>query len=715
MADDVKKLSDAELMQKYKEYNPVGYAEPSVLSNTPTKFTEVAKNTVESLAKGSAKGIVDLIGGWETLYNYLDAGNDPEAAKPKRILGAIKDLTGVDLETSPYRTPYNIGAAGAPAAALTAVGMPGLFSTGKNATTIQRVMAPVGEFGVAGATGAAVPLITESPTGQLLLQSSPYAAKGAFIAGREQIRKPVGTFPSYDETGRLLSVGPMTPGELTGSRQQLSVESRVAASPRAENVPAFRQTQAVSTETYLDKLFKRSAQTPMNPEELTSSVVNSFQNYGKSLSSTLRSDAAKDFNAAKKAGGTVDTSPILDTVQQRLNAIPAETPGMEGLRSSLSRILDEYAIPAVPEQVTPSTIVGAGGEPVAVNVTPGTPAQARRIDIDRLQKNLSAWGEAAYSGKADFGKGNIFEGVAPGQAKGIALDVLKGFKQALDNAINDGIPGAEQLKGARDKFSANIQKIDEFSNRPLVKAFDVERASDLVPEQVLIKLKNAPPSQRAVLLEVLGNNPEASQVLDTIRRAKFDEVLTKSRIPGAAENAPDFNIQAALSELSKKEGEFDFLFPKKADKNDAILVMKYMGKVLQNEGAGAPSGVAGGAAYMGTKAVGGSTQAANASKGLFDAIRDVINNPVSFSEVLFNPDSKAALLELAKKKTTTEKILDATKKIAKVGGIATVRGAPMLSVEKPTAESVNTKEPEVEVDVRQLSDEELLKYLNKGQ
>lgn len=713
MAEDLTKLSDADLLKRYKELNPVGYAEPSVLSNTPTKFSEVAKNTVESVAKGSAKGIVDLIGGWESLYNYLDAGNDPEAAKPKRILNAIKDLTGVDLETAPYRTPYNVGAAGAPAAAVTMMGVPGLFTTGKNATVAQRTLAGAGEFGVAGTTGAVAPLITDSPVGQLLIQGTPYAGKGAFMSGRDILRKPVGEFPAFDETSRLLGVGPMTPGELTGSRRQLAVESRVAASPRAENVPAFRQAQAVSTESYLDNLFKRSAQTSMNPDELTTSVVNSFQNYGKSLSSTLRSDAAKDFNAAKKAGGTVDTSPILDTVQQRLNAIPAETPGMDGLRSSLSRILDEYAIPAVPEQVTPSAIVGAGGEPVAVSVTPGSPAQARRIDIDRLQKNLSAWGEAAYSGKADFGKGNIFEGVAPGQAKGIALDVLKGFKQSLDNAIDDGIPGAEQLKGARDKFSANIQKIDEFSNRPLVKAFDVERASDLVPEQVLTKLKNAPPSQRAVLLEVLGNNPEASQVLDTIRRAKFDEVLTKSRIPGAAENAPDFNIQAALSELGKKEGEFDFLFPKKADKNDAVLVMKYMSKVLQNEGAGAPSGLAGGAAYMGTKAAGGSTQAANASKGLFDAVRDVINNPVSFSEVLFNPESKAALLELAKKKSTPEKMLDATKKILQVGGIATLRGTPMLSIEKAPSEAINNPEPSVSVE--QLSDEELLRRYQEMQ
>ena len=33
------------------------------------------------------------------------------------------------------------------------------------------------------------------------------------------------------------------------------------------------------------------------------------------------------------------------------------------------------------------------------------------------------------------GKGNIFEGVAVGQAKGISLAVLNGFRQSLDDAI----------------------------------------------------------------------------------------------------------------------------------------------------------------------------------------------------------------------------------------------------------------------------------------
>jgi hypothetical protein len=679
-------LSTEEIQRRLANNEYIGYAEKSVLDTSPTTFKDAVLNTLESVAKGSSKGILDLVGGWESLYNYLDAGKNAEAAKPTRILNAVKQITGINLESAPYTTPYNIAAAGAPAAAVTALGVPGLFRGGP-------ISGPAKEFAVAGTVGAAAPLLTESPFGQLAIQATPYAAKGGFTTAQNIAMRPQGTFPSISDTQSLLNVGPLTPGQLTLNRQQLATEARVAASPRAEEAPGFFRTQAESVQKYLDDLFTRSAQKTLNPEDLTKSVVTSFQNYGKALSTRLRSDANKDFKAAKGAGGLVDTQPVLDVVQTRLQAIPPETPGFEGLRSALGRISDEFTIPEIPASVTPSTILGPTGQPVDVKVTPGTPAQAQKIDIDRLQKNLSAWGEAAYSGKADFGKGNIFEGVAPGQAKAISLDVLRGYKQALDNAIQNGVPGADKLVKARDNFAANIQRIEEFANRPLVKAFDVERATDLVPEQVLTKLKNAPESQRAILVNVLQNNPDASVILDTIRRSTFDDILNKAQAPGAAATAPEFNIDVALKELNKKESDFNFLFQSKQDLNDAKLVLNYMRRAVQSETGGAAMGMAGSTAYATTKALGGNTQLANATKELTDIIRDKITNSADFSSILFNPDSRDALLKLAKGRTTLGFVQDAARIVGKTVGISAVRAGPMLSIEQAPDEAINATQP----------------------
>jgi hypothetical protein len=679
-------LSTEEIQRRLANNEYIGYAEKSVLDTSPTTFKDAVLNTLESVAKGSSKGILDLVGGWESLYNYLDAGKNAEAAKPTRILNAVKQITGINLESAPYTTPYNIAAAGAPAAAVTALGVPGLFRGGP-------ISGPAKEFAVAGTVGAAAPLLTESPFGQLAIQATPYAAKGGFTTAQNIAMRPQGTFPSISDTQSLLNVGPLTPGQLTLNRQQLATEARVAASPRAEEAPGFFRTQAESVQKYLDDLFTRSAQKTLNPEDLTKSVVTSFQNYGKALSTRLRSDANKDFKSAKGAGGLVDTQPVLDVVQTRLQAIPPETPGFEGLRSALGRISDEFTIPEIPASVTPSTILGPTGQPVDVKVTPGTPAQAQKIDIDRLQKNLSAWGEAAYSGKADFGKGNIFEGVAPGQAKAISLDVLRGYKQALDNAIQNGVPGADKLVKARDNFAANIQRIEEFANRPLVKAFDVERATDLVPEQVLTKLKNAPESQRAILVNVLQNNPDASVILDTIRRSTFDDILNKAQAPGAAATAPEFNIDVALKELNKKESDFNFLFQSKQDLNDAKLVLNYMRRAVQSETGGAAMGMAGSTAYATTKALGGNTQLANATKELTDIIRDKITNSADFSSILFNSDSRDALLKLAKGRTTLGFVQDAARVVGKTAGISAVRAGPMLSIEQSPDEAINATQP----------------------
>jgi len=711
---DITKLSDDDLKQRLASNQYIGYAEKSVLDTSPTSFTDIAKNTLESVAKGSAKGIIDLVGGYESLYNYLNADKDPAAFEPSSILKGIKNLTGINLQSAPYTTPYNIAAAGAPAAALTAVGVPGLFGGG-------RIAAPAKEFAVAGTLGAAAPLITESPFGQAALQITPYAAKGGFTSIQGAAMRPQGAFPPVSETQSLLNVGPMTPGQLTLNRQQLATEARVAASPKAAEAPGFFKTQAESVQTYLDDLFTRSTQKTLNPEDLTKSVLTSFQNYGKALSTRLRSDANKDFNAAKKAGGEINTQPVLDVVQARLQGIPPETPGFEGLRSALGRIADEFTIPEVQASVTPSAIVGPTGQPVDVKIVPGTPAQAQKISIDRLQKNLSAWGEAAYSGKADFGKGNIFEGVAPGQAKALSLDVLRGYKQALDDAIQSGVPGADKLVQARDNFAGNIRRIEEFANRPLVKSFDVERATDLVPEQVVTKLKTAPESQRAILLDVLQNNPDASAILDTIRKSTFDDILNKSKATGAAATAPEFNIDVALKELNKKENDFNFLFKTKQELTDARLVLNYMKRAVQSETGGAASGMAGSTAYATTKAFGGSTQLANANKELTDVIRDKITNSADFSAILFNTDSKDALLKLAKGQAagfgakTLNALQNATKVLAKTTGIVAARGGPMLSVEQAPTEAVNAQPQTGAVSIESLSVDELQRLLEEQQ
>lgn len=672
-------MADISQQQALEELKKRGItvSSESVLEDKGTTFEEFKKGA-ESLFKGSAKGIVDILGGWGNLYDYLKKNPDPSAFSSAGIMRGVRALGGPDLQQiSGYRGAYDVGQAGAPAALMTAAGLPGLFS--------RTPLGIAGEFGVAGgANVAAQQVAPDSPLAQFALQSLPYGAKAGFTAARGAITRPVGTVePSVDE---LLRIGRMTPGEATGSRRQLATEARVEAAPSIEaKGTQFRQEQAQDVEAFLGSVLDRASKTAATPTEATTAAFTAFSNYGKVLSNKLRSDANRDFKAAKASGGRVDTTPVLSAVDSWLSRIPPETPGFESLKSAISKIKDEYEIPATPAKVTPSTILGPTGQPAAVSITPAVPAGVRDIDIDRLQKNLSAWSEAVYSGKADFGKGNIFEGVAPGQAKGVAISVLNGFRQALDDAISQGVPGADKLKAARDNFKNNLAQIEEYSNRPLTKYFDVETVSALTPEKVMERMAKATPTERNFLGQVLQNSPQGTMVWDTVRREQFIKLFDKaySASAGKAADSPVLSIPVLLKELNSKQGDFSFLFPNAADKADVNLAIQYMQKVLKSESAKTGGGITGSDVYAGTRGIGAQSQLANLLKEVFTLSRDIIATPNAFADVIFNKDTVKAMAE-AQKTPTVKKLTNVVTRLGDSAAKFAPRVGPMVDTTQPT-------------------------------
>jgi hypothetical protein len=631
----------------------------SVMDERGTTSGEFLKG-FEAIAKGIPKGVLNMIGGWGNLYDLARKSKDPNVLSTAGLARLIKDVTGVDILTIPgYRGAYEFGEAGAPATAFSLLGVPGLFSRSPAGLA--------GEFGAAGTTSmAAQQIAPESPLVQMGLMMAPYGAKAMYKGTQGMITKPRGTYPTEAEISELLRVGRITPGEASLFRNQLATEARVAAAPESGQAPVqFRIEQARDVESFLTNLFERAAGASVDTaraQQVTGTIVDAFKNYGKTLSGKLRSDAKKDFNAAKASGGQVDTTPIVDRVRAQLASLVPEDPTSGSLRQSLDNILKEYVDPGAAASVTPSAIVGPTGQPASVNITPARAPSNKPISIGRLQDNLAIWGEAAYSGKADFGKGNIFENVAPGKAKGIALSVLRGFKESLDEAINNNIPGADKLKAARDNFAANIDRVEEFAERPLTKAFDVQNVSQLVPEDVLNKLKRMPPSQRAVLIDVMQNSPnsQVNGVLETLRRAQMDDVLSRGRQGAAGASAldPEFSLGQALRALQRK-GDLADLFPNPTDLADAQLAVKYLQRVMSKESAAGAGGVSGGAVFGTARGGGANPQQALLLREITNFARSIIASPEAFSKVIFDPNNRKLITDLAKGKTKGDRAIDA--------------------------------------------------------
>lgn len=667
----------------------------TVLATQEETSLDRVKNIATSTLKGATKGIIDIVGGWGNLYDYLKESKDPSAFSSAGIVKAVKDLGGPDLMKVATGTKgaYEFAQAGAPAAAFTALGLPGLFS--------RTAPGLAGEFGVAGATGLLGQSIApDSPLSQMAIGMSPYAIKGGFMAGQKAVTTPKGTAGS--EVPSLLEVGPLTPGEATGSRMQLARERRIEATPAIETKGTeFRQAQAASTESFLNNLFDRaSSKAITDPQETATKLTTAFQNYGKTLSSKLQSDAKKDFGAAARSKGVIDTQPVITSVQDALASIPVETPGFAGLQENLNKILKEFAIPEVPATSTPSLIVNEAGLPAMVTETAAVPAQSLKIPVERLQKNLSAWGQAAWSGEYNLNGSNIFSGIAPGQAKGIARAVLRGYKNALDDAIDAGVAGADQLKTARDNFAANLQKIDEFSERPIVKAFG-KPVSQLVPEtDVIPKLRDMPQTQRKLLFDIVGQ--QAPKLADTIRRLQFDDVLSSSVNAAAATGEPSFIIKKALDSLNSKSGDFAFLFENNADLNRAKQAVKYMQTVLQSASGAEAVGASGSTLYSGTRAVGASGSVANAVKEIGLLLQDIVARPSAFADVIFNKDTVKSMLEL-QKETTLDKALKVMSNIGKTTARTAVRAAPSADttqVQEPAEQGIDSSLSDLEAEAQ---------------
>jgi hypothetical protein len=674
----------------------------SVLAPEGTTLEEFQK-AGKSLLKGSAKGLVDIVGGWGNLYDYLKQSKDPSALSSQGILRGITALTGVDpMKIEGYPGMYEIGQAAGPAVALTAINPAmGLFSpTG----SLQRATGTAGRLASEGIVAAGMGLTAQSiaPDSiwtQLGIQMIPGVGKSAAERVQAALVRPTGTVSP--EVAALQQVGRMTPGEATGSRVQLATESRVEKAPSIEaKATTFRKEQALDAETFLTSLFDRSASKAItDPQEATARLSGAFLNYGKTLANKLRTDAGKDFSAAEKSGGIVDSQPIVAKVLQFKSNLSPLSPSDMALAPKLDTIINELFIPAKPEVVTPSLILGAEGTPAFTNVQAATQAGTKGIPIPELKKALSDWGKAAYSGEYTLNGSNVFEGVAPGQAKGIARAILNGYKEALDVAIDQGIPGADKLKTARDNFSNNLKQIDEFAERPIVKAFG-KPVNQLVPEvDVIPVLQNMPQTQRKLLFQIMGE--QAPEVADTIRLLQFNEVLKRAQDAAGAASAADpaFSIKTALSQMNSKTGDFSFLFPNPADAAQASKAMQWMQKVLQSE---SPStlGATGGDAYSITRGVGGGSQAANIAKEIAVAVRNMIANPNAFANVIFDKDAVNAIIAV-QNKTTPQKMLDTLSNIGRASAKSAVKAGPRMATDQPVMEgqdnqAVPSSEPTLE-------------------
>jgi hypothetical protein len=436
--------------------------------------------------------------------------------------------------------------------------------------TTGAALGPVGMLGgalVGGLGGlvsnvAAKELFPSSPAAQMavgLLAPSGVAAARARAGGAPKgIEGPV----TQPETGIT-----ETAGQRTGAPLALLQEEKIRRSAQAGPVAsAFDVAQAQSVDGFLGNIQKFSANPNLNAEQITQGIYKAYDNFATQLQNKFKATNTANFNKAKEEAGSSSIIPT-NNVQQTIDRLIAqydnpEVPGMQAIVGSLRRIKGELTTTTT----TGGRLVDERGVPFA---EPTTTVSPNNISIDRLQQNLSAWGDAAYKGTYSVPgkKVSEFSDASPGVVKGIARQVLGAFRDDLNEAAESGVRGAGTLKQARDAFRENLQVLDDYASKPLVKYFDQPSANALVPEDVVSKFVNLPATQKADAAAVLRN--ARPDIWESLRSQGLGQILEPARIgEAAAAGSPKFDIGTALKQLGGlKDADIQWLFPTKEEKN----------------------------------------------------------------------------------------------------------------------------------------------------
>lgn len=479
------------------------------------------------------------------------------AGKPS-IIEAGAERLGIPKETDfpGYERFFRAGEGAAPGAAFGA-------TTG----------APLGPVGaVGGAIVGTIGGVLSNVAAKEAFPSSPVAQTLVGLvapSGVATTRARAGAAPSRLEGPITEPVtGVMeTAGQKTGVPATLLQEERIRRSVQGAPIAsAFDVAQAKSVDDFLSNIQKFSANPNLNAEQISQGIYKAYDDYAVQLQNKFKATNAANFNAAKKEAGNAPVIPTTN-VQQTIDRLIAqydnpEVPGMQAIVGSLRRIKSELTT----AETVGGRIVSERGVPFTAETTTVTP---NNINIERLQQNLSAWGDAAYKGTYTVPgkKVSEFTDASPGVIKGIARQVLGAFKADLDEAAESGVAGAAKLKGARDAFRDNLQVLDDYASKPLVKYFDQPSPNALVAEEVVSKFVGLPPSQKADAAAVLRNT--RPDIWESLRLQGLNQILEPARIGEAAQaGQPQFNIGTALKQLgSLKDPDVQWLFPTKEEKN----------------------------------------------------------------------------------------------------------------------------------------------------
>jgi hypothetical protein len=546
-----------------------------------TSLEEVRRFT-EALLKGSAKGIVDLVGGYGNLYDYIKKNPEPSGLSSRGIVNAISNLGGPDLmKLQGYKGAYDIGQAGAPAALMGAAMPAGSLFSGTTGTAARAAK----EFGAAGTIGLLSQQVApESPYAQLTLQTLPYLVKGGVSGWKE--RKQQSLLNEYKALLPEKDLGIFNEFVLKG---QGSTDPAIAADiARLTRSPKYLEMVTALNEGATAKALEGMAPkgSQLTPEQAKTGIIQAVQN---KLAGIRESNADSLFEKAKGYGagnGLVDPTQTLGKIDELIGRYSKQaTPNAEravqvlqsirerlqptqsavyGAQPSSSFVVREgtagFTAPSQPGGVriverqvptfdslgTPTgtrTVreeVPFSGEPsrsyAGTPATMGTnPASAgktinyqnapQKLTVEEVQGLLSEFGKKASAGD------NLIKDLSISDERIISSAIFGGMKDDVAAALK-GTKGADKaalelLKEARTRVSDASTAYNEAISQGMPAFLQNKSLAEISPEDLYSTYKNLTPAQRGTMREWVGTTDQAA--LDVLDKQVFSEFVNQAK------------------------------------------------------------------------------------------------------------------------------------------------------------------------------------------
>ena len=622
MAKDYTTLSDEELNRLIQE---------ETANNRPAVPTTTGLDVAKAALGGASSGATGVLGFVPEVASLpLQAMGMKSPMASMRETFQVPDEPKSGIEQGMYR--FMEGFTPAAATALPAYAAGPLVGT----------TATVGSGLLGGFSNmAAKGMFPESPLMQTLVNLTP--AGLASLASKVRTNVPTTGKPSVsNETGMTL-----TAGQRSGNEALLRQEAAVAKSEGGSAI--FKRAglaNVASAEDFANKIQQFAKNPNLTTTQIAEGTEAAFNYQNNRVLNKFRVDNRNNFNAAKTEAGdarifnTSNVNRVLDEEIQKYSAegMPLD---LQAYAANLKRVKSNLS-----KEAEPNLIVDAQGKPLGAQPQ----AETAKLTIEELQKNLESWGKAAKTGS--YSEGSVQLGnIANGSLKKLSRDVLNAFRQDLDAANLQGVPGAQKLTLAREEFKKGLQTVKDFQEQSLVKFFS--KPND--PTAVVERLQSASPTERVAMFKVLENS--RPEILDSLRSRALSGIVQDS-------NGDATKLLAGLKNVVKQKSEAgslntnDFLFNTSAEKAKANILIRDLESITKRP-TGSPESMR--AQVQGitaeASAVGGGWTVGKAVAAVQDTMNMVAgsaNSSEKLAWMMTSPEGRSMLRYLANQKTSNK-------------------------------------------------------------